>query len=145
MTHFHHLRTTPWEPSFEWVTTMAEAADRINVWHEDYPRRVLGTRVLIQRLSGVGLDFPKPLLRRRRGRPEVRTSLNGRGIVRPQIIFNHTLRTLHSVLFNELESHGAWRPVRVRVGPHYPPSPGEVPRLMEKLEDHYLLKVRNVD
>ena len=35
--------------------------------------------------------------------------------------------------------------MRVPVGPHYPPSPGEVPRLMEELEDHYLLMVRNVD
>ena len=57
MTHFHHLRTTPWEPSFEWVTTMAEAADRINVWNEDYPGRVLETRVLIQWLNGVDLDL----------------------------------------------------------------------------------------
>ena len=29
--------------------------------------------------------------------------------------------------------------------PHYPPSPGEVPRLREDLEDHYLLMVRNID
>ena len=29
--------------------------------------------------------------------------------------------------------------------PHYPPSPGEAPRLREDLEDHYLLMVRNLD
>ncbi len=62
MTHFQHLRTTPWEPSFEWVTTMAEAAHRINVWHEDHPRRVLGTKVLIQWLNGVDLDLSEAWL-----------------------------------------------------------------------------------
>ena len=98
------------------------AADRINVWHEDYPRRVLGTKVLIQWLNGVELDlseaFTKAAAQAARSKDFVEWA--NRGIVRPQIIFNHTLLTLHSVLFNELESHGTWRPVRVRVGPHYP-------------------------
>ena len=46
---FDSLRTTPWSPTFTWVNTLEDAADRINSFHEDYPTRVRRTASVISR------------------------------------------------------------------------------------------------
>ena len=45
--YFRHLRTVPWIPIFKWVDSIAEAADRINLPHKDYPARIPTTHLAI--------------------------------------------------------------------------------------------------
>jgi len=46
--YFRHLRTIPWNPTFKWVDSIAEAADAINLPHEDYPMRIPNTHLAIE-------------------------------------------------------------------------------------------------
>ena len=46
--YFKHLRTVPWNPTFKWVDSIAEAADMINLPHEDYPMRIPATQLAIE-------------------------------------------------------------------------------------------------
>jgi len=46
--YFGHLRKTAWFPTFEWVESIAEAADIINRPHEDYPARVQNTHLALE-------------------------------------------------------------------------------------------------
>ena len=46
--YFKHLRTVPWNPTFKWVDSIAEAADMINLPHEDYPIRIPATHLAIE-------------------------------------------------------------------------------------------------
>lgn len=46
--YFRHLRIAPWNPTFKWVDSIAEAADMINLPHEDYPMRVPTTHLAIE-------------------------------------------------------------------------------------------------
>jgi len=46
--YFRHLRTVPWTPTFKWVDSIAEAADAINLPHEDYPMRIPNTHIAIE-------------------------------------------------------------------------------------------------
>ena len=43
-------RDIPWYPRFKWVNTIGEAADLINLPHEDYPHRIEDTSKSITRL-----------------------------------------------------------------------------------------------
>ena len=52
MTYFDHLRAIPWSPTFTWVPTAHEAADRINRPHEDYPLRVSQTELALLHVRG---------------------------------------------------------------------------------------------
>ena len=45
--YFRHLRIAPWNPTFKWVDSIAEAADMINRPHEDYPTRIPTTHLAI--------------------------------------------------------------------------------------------------
>ncbi|MAH49838.1 hypothetical protein CMI37_28720 [Candidatus Pacearchaeota archaeon] len=53
---FEHLREAEWNPTFRWTGIVEEAADRINVWHEDYPLRVPATLEEIESLVGAPYD-----------------------------------------------------------------------------------------
>lgn len=45
--HLQYLRSIPWNPTFNWVETQFECADRINSHHEDYPQYVKATEVAL--------------------------------------------------------------------------------------------------
>ncbi len=123
MTYFGHLRREPWAPSFTWVTAARQAADLINIYHEDYPRRVDATEKaladLVRKLSLTG--------------PADRWPMGYR-------IPNSRLLEIHRLVFWDEEFAGKWRTARVRIGDHYPPGPGEVPKLMAQLEDAHRLR-----
>ena len=112
---FGHLREQSWHPTFDWKPTPLAAADRINVWHEDYPQRVQATSRVIASFEA--------------------RKLNGGPAAIP--ISNDLLLQLHRTVFRDEEWAGQWRKVQVRVGEHRPPRPGLVPAYMQELEDTY--------
>lgn len=117
---FEHLRTTPWSPTFTWMPTVEEAADRINVWHEDYPERVYRTIEAIKDNAHVAST----------------------GV---QYIDDYRLRTAHRQMFKEPWA-GQFRKIDVRVGPHNPPRHGKVATLMQDLFRAYSFKkVADID
>ncbi len=115
MTYFDHLRVASWHPTFDWVGTAEEAADRINIWHEDYPRRV-------EKTAGVLYSLVVP--------PSVAASF---------------LLTIHSIIFGDTYHGGQLRKGHVIVGQHRPPAVEDVPKLMEELEDAYLGKITDLE
>ncbi len=104
------LRTTPWNPTFEWVTTSIECAHKINSYHEDYPKYVRATNAILQstRIGG----FPSKIL-------------------------NENLKVIHKLIFTDKSFAGKWREVNVRVGMHHPPQFLDVVKLMGELESLY--------
>jgi hypothetical protein len=119
MLHFDMLRTIPWKPSFVWVSTIAEAADKINLPHEDYPKRadatviqLLGMKQYFEMLRGK-LDYD----------------------ILP--ITNYLLKTIHADVFQDTNFAGKWREYDVTVGMHRPPDYGMVVKLMGQLEILY--------
>ncbi|KKL73459.1 hypothetical protein LCGC14_2074730 [marine sediment metagenome] len=115
MTHFDRLRTAPWYPTFDWVRTADAAARKINIWHEDYPRRV-------EKTAGVLYSLVVP--------PSVATSF---------------LLTIHSIIFGDTSHGGQLREVHVIVGQHRPPAVEDVPELMRELEGAYLGKITDLE
>lgn len=101
---FKHLRQTPWTPGFTWVNSVAKAADQINSFHEDYPKRVRATEDVIERLGT--LSF----------------------------VPSTFLKLIHLYVFGDTAHRGLWRIVDVRVGSHRPPDWQLVQHLMEDLE-----------
>ena len=118
---FNHLRKTPWEPTFTWVATVEEAADQINSFHEDYPKRVPKTMKAIgdlcDMMDNVVLLYP--------------------GSVKGGIISTYLFLAIHTQVFDDTPFAGRPRDVQVRVGGPRPPPSFEVPRLMAKLQDAY--------
>lgn len=106
--YFKHLRTTPFEPTFEWVDTVGECADRINRSHEDYPKYVVATE---RALSD--------------------TVIGGNNIT------NRLILAVHSYIFRDKPFAGLFRRLDVRVGWHHPPHFTEIRAMMGKLEYHY--------
>ena len=106
---FKRLRTTPWEPSFIWVETAKDAAHRINVWHEDWPKHVGATYLAIV------------------WRPDAI----------PSKLSIETLLYIHRYIFDPAPWAGLWRSGDVRVGLHKPPPYQDIPKLMGKLEVAY--------
>ncbi len=49
--YFQHLREVPWNPTFEWVGTSRTAAHQINIHHEDYPKYVNITDLVIEAIK----------------------------------------------------------------------------------------------
>jgi hypothetical protein len=121
---FQNLRVEPWEPTFTWVPTAKEAADRINSFHEDYPRRVPMTLNLLE------LPFRGPW---------------APGKVATQEVQALALGAVHWFLFNPEPHAGRLRQVNVRVGRHRPPDSSWLPRLMAELEEAYRGQVQTVD
>ncbi len=104
------LRTTPWTPTFTWVETAWEAADRINSFHEDYPARVGLTFNVLQTI-GYKLD------------------LAGVWPVGFKVPSSRLLE-IHRQVFGDTGFAGRWRDVQVRIGPHVPPSPDRIQALV---------------
>lgn len=127
---FDSLRTTPWNPTFTWVETALEAADRINSFHEDYPLRVNVTQQMLE------LPF--------RGFPKEDASK-----VYSEEIQSLALGSIHWFVFNDHARPGQWREANVVVGGlpalHRPPDWELLPKLMYELEQHYQGKVRTVE
>ena len=105
--HFQHLRETQWKPTFKWVKTSLECADKINSYHEDYPKYVSITDNVLQ--STVG-------------------SL---------VIPNWKLLAIHSEIFADKDFRGKWRAVGVIVGQHRPPHREDIASLMDELAQVY--------
>lgn len=114
MTHFDHLRATPWNPTFTWIATAHEAADRINRPHEDYPLRVPQTEAALAHL-------------------QAQTSIP-----------NALVLEVHRAIFGDQHFAGEWRKVHVIVGPHRPPRVEDIPEMIEDLESCYDGKIRGV-
>ncbi|MFQ5874776.1 MAG: Fic family protein [Dehalococcoidia bacterium] len=121
MARFEHLRSTPWKPTFDWVTSTLAAARRINVWHEDYPRRVKVTHSVISTFRARKLTGPD-------------------GVAAGVPVPNAVLLKLHRDIFRDQPIRGKWRSVSVIVGQHLPPGPAQVPGLMEELQKGYLVR-----
>ena len=111
MRYFDHLRTTPWQPEFEWFGSAEEAADIINCPHEDYPTRVERT------VDAINLVQSHP----QRGMQEGWVS-------------REKLWRVHRIIFSDKAIAGQQRTVNVRVGLHYPPPPSLLHPLMQQLE-----------
>lgn len=116
MRHFDFLRIIPWEPKFEWVASIEEAADFINKPHEDYPKRVRSTASEIDYWSRFGGLFQP-------------TSETG--------VTNNLLLQIHGVVFKDQSFASKFREVDVRVGDHRPPEHEKVLKLMDELRCHY--------
>ena len=121
MTHFDRLRTAPWYPTFDWVGTAEEAADRINVWHEDYPDRVERTAQKIESLAGM----------------ESYLSL---GLLPQWLLFR-----INTAIFSECSFAGKARVCHVIVGRHKPPTYEDVPHLMRQLYEVYRGQLRSLE
>lgn len=108
---FRTLRETEWNPSFEWVKTRLECADKINSYHEDYPNRVSKT------------DWMLGLV----------PSADGK-------IYSGSLLMIHEVIFSDKPFAGKWRDVGVIVGQHHPPIWENIAKLMDELESFYAIQ-----
>jgi len=110
--YFKYLRKTPWYPSFTWIETSIQAAHRINSFHEDYPKYVKATDIVLQAVARSGL------------RNMVTTS---------------SLLLIHGFTFPDKLHSAGWRKVNVEVGLHLPPEYLRVPDLMGTLQDLYTI------
>ncbi len=117
MPYFSSLRTIPWEPNFEWVDTIEEAADKINQPHEDYPKRVDNTVIQIERVVSYCSEYSED------------TFLNER----PPIL-SLLLKMIHYGIFHDTSFAGEFRTHDVTVGLHHPPDAEQLDKLMNQLE-----------
>lgn len=117
---FADLRHNSWQPRFHWEYTTGQTADRINLPHEDYPRRVGDTeRALIMAMN------------------RNQNHLQERGRILP--ITLELLREVHCTIFPDHgQQAGQWRRLDVRVADHLAPSHQLMDGLMRQLEQHYL-------
>jgi hypothetical protein len=132
MRRFTRLRTTPWEPTFDWLRSPRASAIRINQWHEDHPRRVEVTSHIIGSFSASPKwDSPQ--------------KTNGQSTQHPgpMPIPNAMLQKLHRNVFDDQGHAGSWRRLQNRVELHGPPPAQDVQRFMQELED--LTMIRSVD
>lgn len=123
MTHFDSLRAAPWNPTFMWVSTADEAADQINLPHEDYPLRVERTKIQLLRMKEFYFDYMKEA-------PPIRSPL---------------LRMINFSIFSDRDFAGKWREIDVTVGIHRPSSYQAVANLMDQLELLYEDKEITID
>lgn len=107
---FKSLRTTPWEPSFDWVSPVGVASRRINQWHENGEEHYDQTWKAINDLTMIG---------------------EWTGLAITESIIKRT----HAEIFPGEWWTGKWRTGRVTVGPHRPPHPRELHKLMYELMD----------
>jgi len=117
---FASLRTTPWEPSFDWQSRRVGAALQINKWHENGKEHYEQTDSAIQYLEVVG---------------------EWTGLAITESIIKRT----HTEIFPGEKWTGKWRDIRVRVGTHVPPAPEEIELHMENLERHILNYCRTIE
>ncbi|KKN59290.1 hypothetical protein LCGC14_0543890 [marine sediment metagenome] len=106
---FGYLRKTKWNPTFEWVSTSMECADKINSYHEDYPKYVEITNEALRVTVG------------------------------SIIIPNWKLLAIHEAIFADKPFKGRWRDVGVIVGQHRPPHRENIADLMDELASSYTI------
>lgn len=106
---FGHLRQTEWQPTFKWVSTSGECADKINSYHEDYPKYVKATKSVLEKV-GAG-----------------------------NCILGSQLWGIHELIFSDQSWAGSWREVDVVVGLHHPPRRLVIADLMDELELAYTI------
>ena len=109
--YFRHLATIPFNPRFDWVDSIEEVADRINLPHEDYPSRVTST-----------LD-------------EINKFLNLKNANCFEVTTKNLLE-IHNHIFADTDHAGKFRTVDVRVGLHVAPTWENVPTMITEL--HHL-------
>lgn len=109
---FRRLRETEWHPTFEWVKTSLKCADKINSYHEDYPKYVGATNTILQEFLPSGQYVTIP---------------------------NRTLLYIHKSIFIDKPFAGRWRNIDVRVGLHRPPQFLDIAELMDELYDTYTI------
>ena len=120
---FQDLRIVPWQPYFHNVRTVNEAANDINLPHEDYPNRVSMTQQAIVSLLN---HYPNV------------ESLK-------YAFTNQNLLSLHQLIFGDTHHSGNWRNVKVQVVRYVPPNPDMIPKLMEQLESIYDGQITNIE
>ena len=111
MQRFHNLRLMPWSPAFMVVDTVEEAADKINLIHEDYPERVDITAVAVEALVEelhIADQYPVKL-------------------------HQDLPKAVHQLVFNDQPWSGHWRGIPVLVGNHRPPNAEMLEQLMTEL------------
>jgi hypothetical protein len=108
---FKHLRETEFNPTFEWVETSIEAAEKINLPHEDYPKYVRATEDVLLGSFWKLRKIPALLLLR-----------------------------IHKEIFTDKPFAGKFRDVDVRVGEHRPSTWRLVGEQMLMLEKLYEIK-----
>lgn len=106
---FASLRIIPFNPTFTWVKTVGECADKINQPHEDYPKYVKLTRDIIWRV-----EFN-------------------------EVITNKKILAIHRFIFADKSFAGKFRDVNVIVGNHRPPNWELVEKYMKGLENSYII------
>ena len=111
---FKNLRLNDWNPRFHWEKTAGQAADAINLPHEDYPRRVKDTQTAIETVMDQLHQIQQPTI----------TQDLIRGVHR-QMFPDHGVRA------------GQWRQVNVTVATHLPPKWEWMDNMMSELEHHY--------
>ena len=109
--YFRHLATIPFNPRFEWVDSIEEVADRINLPHEDYPSRVKSTVDELSKFS---------------------TLKNANSFD----VTSDNLLEIHNSLFADTEHAGKFRTVNVQVGLHVAPDWNYVSTMITEL--HHL-------
>lgn len=117
MRHFAYLRQTEWNPIFEWVQTVEEAADHINKPHEDYPKYVSMTDFMLRPSPGATETLKKLFLEMGLlASPSTRTILS-----------------IHRSVFQDKSFAGKFRMVDVQVGQHIAPHFEDVSLFIERL------------
>ena len=111
---FENLRLNGWSPRFHWEETSGQAADAINLPHEDYPHRVNNTQKAIEM---------------------VMDDLNHQD---HPVITQDLIRRVHRQMFPDHGTQaGQWRQVNVTVATHVPPKWEWMDNMMAELEHHY--------
>ena len=126
---FNSLRITEWRPKFTWVDTPEEAADLINLPHEDYPDRIPATLAMLKTLGPDaeelwnGVEIPG-------GRIE-----GIKGVESLQVTEDY-IRVIHDVVFSDTGFGGRFRDTEVTIGRglvHRPPDHTLVQKFIEEL------------
>ena len=111
-----HLNTNDFQPQFHWQLAQPQAADAINLPHEDYPARVPATIRAISLVMHLASQSETP--------PRITNSL---------------ISLVHRTVFPDHgERAGRYRQYNVTVGTARPPDWQRIPTLMQQLEAAYL-------
>ena len=112
---FKRLNSNGWSPQFHWQLAPPQAAQAINLPHEDYPRRVPATIRVISAVMA-----------------EAERSKKG-----PRLSSGLVCRVQAAIFPDHGRAAGRWREHNVTVGNARPPHWREVPTLMQELERRY--------
>jgi Fic family protein len=124
-TYFSHLNIGTWEPTFQWVVAIEEAAKQINKHHLEEPStKIVPTQ---EHIAGLTMYFRSTVEKRAL-----------RGIFQPPEITSYYVKSLHGELFSEDGENAAiWRTERVQIDTEDKPGPEKLEKLMTQLEMLY--------